>query len=215
MPIRTEIPVYHPDLYAASAIRDTYPHYAALRDLGPVVRLSKHKVYALPRYAECRRVLLDDETFVSSGGVALNPVANRVGQGTTLCSDGEEHARRRSLLAHRLTPRALRTLKGKVEQQAAAVVAAAVVRRTVDAVEVATALPMAVVPDLVGWPRQGREHLLRASEDGRIMPAECATMMIDYLAPSLDTTISAISSALPGCSSAAHPVGRPGLCGQA
>ncbi|MFF7163764.1 cytochrome P450 [Streptomyces sp. NPDC008086] len=211
-----------------------------------MVRLSKHKVYALPRYAECKQVLLDDEAFVSSGGVALNPVANRVGQGTTLCSDGEEHARRRSLLARRLTPRALRTMQDTVEQQAAAVVAAAVARRTVDAVEVATTLPMPVVPDLVGWPWQGREHLLRwagatfdalgplnrqavrtlpaslgmlrdarnvvrdrsvldgsmgydllrASEEGRITPAECATMMIDYLAPSLDTTISAISSAL-------------------
>ncbi|WP_181802011.1 cytochrome P450 [Streptomyces shenzhenensis] len=246
MPMRTEIPVYHPDLYSASAIRDTYPHYAALRDLGPVVRLGKHKVYALPRYAECKQVLLDDETFVSSGGVALNPVANRVGQGTTLCSDGDEHARRRSLLSHRLTPRALRTVQGMVDQQAVAVVQAAVARRTVDAVEVATALPMSVVPDLVGWPRQGREHLLRwagatfdalgpfnrqavrtlpsslgmlryarrvvhdrsvldgsmghdllcASDEGQIMPAECATMMIDYLAPSLDTTISTISSAL-------------------
>ncbi|MEU3889882.1 cytochrome P450 [Streptomyces sp. NPDC029041] len=246
MPMRTEIPVYDPDLYSASAIRDTYPHYAALRALGPVVRLSKHKVYALPRYAECKQVLLDDDTFVSSGGVGLNPVANCVGQGTTLFSDGDEHIRRRSLLAHRLTPRALRTMQDTVEKQAAAVVAAAVARRTVDAVEVATALPMSVVPDLVGWPRQGREHLLRwagatfdalgplnrqavrtlpaslgmlryargvvrdrsvldgsmghdllrAADEGRIMPDECATMMIDYLAPSLDTTISAISSAL-------------------
>ncbi|MBX9363692.1 cytochrome P450 [Streptomyces sp. WAC04114] len=246
MPMRTEIPVYHPDLYSALAIRDTYPHYAALRALGPVVRLSKHKVYALPRYAECKKVLLDDDTFVSSGGVALNPVANCVGQGTTLFSDGDEHIRRRSLLARRLTPRALRTMQDTVEKQAAAVVAAAVARRRVDAVEVATALPMAVVPDLVGWPRQGREHLLRwagatfdalgpfnrqavrtlpaslgmlryargvvrdrsvldgsvghdllrAADEGRIMPDECATMMIDYLAPSLDTTISAISSAL-------------------
>lgn len=246
MPTRTDIPVYQPDLYSASAIRDTYPHYAALRKLGPVVRLSKHKVYALPRYAECKQVLLDDDTFASSDGVALNPVANRVGQGTTLFSDGEDHARRRSLLAHRLTPRALRTMKDTVDQQAAAVVEDAVARRTVDAVEVATALPMSVVPDLVGWPQQGREHLLRwagatfdalgplncqaartlpaslgmlryaravvrdrsvldgsmghdlllAADEGRIMPAECATMMIDYLAPSLDTTISAISSAL-------------------
>ncbi|WP_282702295.1 cytochrome P450 [Streptomyces sp. CC219B] len=246
MPMRTEIPVYHPDLYSASAIRDTYPHYAALRALGPVVWLSKHKVHALPRYTECKQVLLDDDTFVSSGGVGLNPVANRMSQGTTLCSDGEEHARRRSLLAHRLTPRALRAMKDTVEQQAAAVVEAAVVRRTIDAVEVATALPMAVVPDLVGWPQKGREDLLRwagatfdalgpinrqavrtlpaslgmlryargvvrdrsvldgsmghdllrASDEGRIMPAECVTMMIDYLAPSLDTTISAISSAL-------------------
>jgi len=128
VPLRTDIPVYRPDLYSASAIRDTYPHYAALRELGPVVWLSKHKVYALPRYAECRQVLLDDDTFASSGGVGLNPVANRVGQGTTLFSDGEDHARRRSLLAHRLTPRALRTMKDTVDQQAAAVAEDAVAR---------------------------------------------------------------------------------------
>lgn len=66
MPMLTEIPVYRPDLYSASAIRDTHPHYAALRELGPVVWLSKHKVHAVPRYAECKQVLLDDETFVSS-----------------------------------------------------------------------------------------------------------------------------------------------------
>ncbi|MGB9998644.1 cytochrome P450 [Streptomyces pseudogriseolus] len=246
MPMRTKHPVYRHDLYSASAIRDTYPHYAALRELGPVVWLSKHKVHALPRYAECKRVLLDNETFISSDGVALNPIANRMGQGTTLCSDGEDHSRRRSLLAHRLTPRALRTMHDTVDQQAAAVVTAAVAQRTVDAVDLATTLPMSVVPDLVGWPQRGREHLLRwagatfnalgpvnrqalrtlpaslgmlryardvvrdrsvlegsmghdllrASDEGRIMPTECATMMIDYLAPSLDTTISAISSAL-------------------
>ncbi|MER8010182.1 cytochrome P450 [Streptomyces sp. NPDC094149] len=246
MPARTKVPVYRPDLYSASAIRDTYTHYAALRELGPVVRLHKHKVYALPRYAECKQVLLDEATFVSSDGVALNPVANRAGQGTTLFSDGEDHTRRRSLLARRLTPRALRALQDMVDRRAAATVEAAVARRRVDGVEIAAALPMSVVPDLVGWPPEGREHLLRwagaafnalgplnrramctlpaslgmlryargvvrtgsvldgslghdllaASEGGRIMPAECATMMIDYLAPSLDTTITAISGAL-------------------
>ncbi|MFE7853786.1 cytochrome P450 [Streptomyces sp. NPDC057403] len=246
MPVRTETPVYRPDLYSASAIRDPYPHYAALRALGPVVRLRKHNVQALPRYAECRQVLLDEATFVSSDGVALNPVANRVGQGTTLFSDGEDHTRRRSLLARGLSPRALRTMKDVVDRQAAATVEAALARGSVDGVELAAALPLSVVPDLVGWPREGREHLLRwagaafnalgplnsrtvrtlpaslgmlryargivrsrslsdgslghallaASEEGRIVPAECANLMIDYLAPSLDTTISAISSAL-------------------
>ncbi|NUP42121.1 MAG: cytochrome P450 [Streptomyces sp.] len=246
MPTRTDAPVYRADLYSAAAIRDTHTHYTALRALGPVVWLSKHKVHALPRYAECKAVLLDDETFVSGEGVALNPVANRAGQGTTLFSDSEDHARRRGQVAHRLTPRALRAMTAAVEKQAAAVVEAAVAARHVDGVELATALPMSVVPDFIGWPEEGREHLLRwagaafdclgpmnrqavrtlpsslgmmryarrvvrdrsvldgsmghdllsAADEGRIMPDECATLMIDYLAPSLDTTISAISSAL-------------------
>ena len=42
------VPVYNPDIYSADAIVDPYPHYQRLRDLGPVVWLTKHKVYALP-----------------------------------------------------------------------------------------------------------------------------------------------------------------------
>lgn len=246
MPTRAAVPVYRPDIYSPKAILDPYPHYAKLRELGPVVWLTKQKVYALPRYAECKAVLLDDETFRSGDGVALNPVANRLSRGTTLCSDGAEHARRRSLVAHRLTPRALRAMKGTIEQKAVEVVDAAVRQRTIDGVDLATALPMAVVPDLVGWPQATREHLLRwggatfdllgplngravkavpgglgmmqyahsvarrrsvlpgsmgddllrAADAGTLAHGECPALMIDYLGPSLDTTLSAIASAL-------------------
>jgi cytochrome P450 len=37
---------------------------------------------------------------------------------------------------------------------------------------------------------------LTAADEGKISHAECAPLMIDYIAPSLDTTISSISSAL-------------------
>ena len=143
-------------------------------------------------------------------------------------------------------PRALRSLTAAVEEKAAEVVEAAVARRAVDRAEMAMALPLSVVPDLVGWPQEGREHRLRwagaafnglgpfnrqavrtlpsalgmmryarrvvrersvldgsmghdllcAADQGELLPAECATLMIDYLSPSLDTTISAIASAL-------------------
>ena len=39
-------------------------------------------------------------------------------------------------------------------------------------------------------------ELLTAADAGKLSHAECAPLMIDYIAPSLDTTISAISSAL-------------------
>lgn len=240
-------PVYRRDIYARSAIRDPYPHYARLRQLGSVVWLSRQRVYALPRYAECKAVLRDDARFVSGAGVALNPLTNRLSRGTTLNSDGADHDRRRKLLAHRLTPKALRSMSEAIDSQAAAVVEAAVARRHVDGVrDIATALPLAVVPDLVGWPEDGRANLidwagatfdslgplnrqwlrttpaalsmlrfsrrvvcdrsvlagsmgddvLRAADAGDIPRSEASALMIDYLAPSLDTTISAISSAL-------------------
>lgn len=240
-------PAYRRNIYARSAIVDPYPHYARLRQLGTVVWLPRQRVYALPRYAECKAALRDDGRFASGQGVALNPLTNRLSRGTTLNSDGADHDRRRKLLAHRLTPKALRSMSEAIDRQAAAVVEAAVARRHVDGVrDVATALPLAVVPDLVGWPENGRENLidwagatfdslgplnrqwlrttpaalsmlrfsrrvvrnrsvlagsmgddvLRAADAGDIPRSEASALMIDYLAPSLDTTISAISSAL-------------------
>ncbi|BBX48656.1 cytochrome P450 [Mycobacterium cookii] len=240
-------PVYRPDIYSADAIVDPYPHYARLRELGPVVWLSKQRVYALPRFAECKAVLRDDATFVSGDGVALNAIANRLSRGTTLNSDGAEHDQRRKLLAHRMLPRALRKISDRVDEQADQVVEAALGRGEVDGVtDLASALPLAVVPDLVGWPRGQRDDLLAwggatfdilgplngqwvkslpssvqmlrfargvvrrrsvlegslghdvlvAADQGHLRRRDCSPLMVDYVAPSLDTTISAISSAL-------------------
>ena len=148
------VPVYRPDIYTRSAILDPYPHYRAMRQLGPVVWLPRHRLYALPRFSECKATLRDDDLFLSGHGVAANPLTNRLSRGTTLNSDGADHDRRRKLVAHRLMPRALRTLSSDVDALAHAIVDAALARRTVDGVtDLATALPLAVVPDLVGWPR--------------------------------------------------------------
>jgi cytochrome P450 len=241
------VPTYRTNIYTTDVIVDPYPHYTAMRGLGPVVWLSRHRVYALPRYAECKAVLRDDKTFVSGKGVALNSLINRLSRGTTLNSDGADHDQRRKLVAHRLLPRALRVIDDNVAEQAGRVVDAALVRGEIDGVEdLACALPMAVVPDLIGWPRDQRHNLLPwggatfdvlgpmnrralkslpaslqmlrfagrvvrrrsliegsvghevllAADEGKVSPAELAPLMIDYIAPSLDTTISAISNAL-------------------
>ena len=51
------VPVFDSDIYSTEAILDPYPHYRRLRDLGPLVWLPRQKVYALPRYAECKAAL--------------------------------------------------------------------------------------------------------------------------------------------------------------
>ena len=247
MTTNVSIPQYRTDIYSTQSILDPYPHYATLRALGPVVWLPHQQVFAISRYADCKAVLLDDETFVSGDGVALNPVANRLGRGTTLNSDGDEHATKRSVLAHRLTPKAVRKMTSAVQEKAEGIVDAALSKQSVDGVDdLATALPMSIVPDLVGWPEDGREDLLRwagatfdslgpvnrhsvaavkgaaemlafsrrvvrersvipgsmgddvlkAADENKIAKSSCPALMIDYLGPSLDTTIGAISGAL-------------------
>ncbi len=239
-------PRYEPDIYTAAAILDPYPHYQRIRDLGPVVWLPRHRVHAVPRYAECKAVLRDDGLFRSTGGVALNPLSNRLSRGTTLASDGAEHDRRRKLVAHRMLPRALNAVSDRVQQVAEEVVDAALREGEVDGAELATALPSSVIPDLVGWPADRRDHLidwagatfdilgpanrrmlrgipgavqmlrfarqvvrqrsaipgsmaddlLTAADNDVLKLSECPALLVDYLGPALDTTISAIATGL-------------------
>jgi cytochrome P450 len=241
------LPVYEADIYSVDAITNPYPHYQRMRDLGPVVWLAKQQAYALPRYAECKAVLRDDKTFLSGQGVALNPITNRMSRGTTLNSDGVEHEQRRKRVAHRMLPRALRAISDTVDDTARSVVETALGKGKVDGVDdLAAALPLAVVPDLIGWPPDQRDHLiawagatfdvlgplnwqaikavpntmrmlnfarrvvrernviegsmadevLAAADEGKLAHHECPALLVDYIAPSIDTTMSAISNAL-------------------
>ncbi|HEX7134730.1 MAG TPA: cytochrome P450 [Iamia sp.] len=234
------------DLFADDVLEDPYPHLRALRDAGPVVWLETHQVHAVTRYAEARAVLDDDATFVSGEGVGLNDFINHGGRGTTLMSDGAEHATQREIIGRPLTPRALADLRPDAQVLAEALVDRLVQQGSFDAVpDLAEVLPTTWVPDLLGWPAEGRDHLLdwgaasfdglgplndravtagdgilgmtayaqelaagelpdgcfaariqAAAERGEIEPGRCPMLIIDYLAPSLDTTISAIGNAL-------------------
>jgi cytochrome P450 len=241
------VPTYEPDIYCPEAIADPYPHYAELRRLGPVVWLSKQRVYAVGRHAEVKHILLQPDVFVSGQGVALNSPTNRLSKGTTLNSDGQVHEQRRRMIAHRLTPKALRSMRDSVQQAAQRVVERALMLPCVDGVDdLALGLPLTVVPDLIGWPEGGRENLVNwagatfdvlgplnrqailampkvmgmlrftarivrrrslsegsmghelqlARDTGAIDAAQLRAFMIDYLAPSIDTTAGAIAAAL-------------------
>ena len=241
-------PRYPVDLFTDEALQSATEHYQNLRELGPIVWLEAHDAYVLPRYAEVRAALSNAETYCSGQGVALNDLSNSVAAGRNLLmTDGVLHDHLRKVLASGLTPRALRHVQEQVDRQAEALVSRLAAQGEFDAVaDLAQALPLAVVPDLVGWPAEGREHLLgwaaaafdllgplneraqaaipqvqamqrfaaqiaqdgsmqpgsvgagviEAARTGVIEPDRVAALIIGYLAPSLDTTISAIASAV-------------------
>jgi cytochrome P450 len=193
-------------------------------------------------------VLASPDLFCSGQGVALNDVCNQQTAGRSLIStDGDLHSHLRKILAHNITPRAIRHLESQIQTQADALISRLVARRSFDAVEdLAKSLPLSIVPDLVGWPADGREHLLQwagatfnflgpmndrardavpevvamqafaaemasggrlmpgsvgagvvdAAANGQLEPDRVAALIVGYLAPSLDTTISAMGSAL-------------------
>jgi len=240
------IPTYDDDLFTDDALAHPYDHYRALRDLGPVVWLSAHDVYAVTRYADVRAVLDDPDVFCSGQGVGFNDFINETGRGTTLMSDGDQHDRLRQVIGRPLTPKALAELRPDADSLADQLADRLARRGTFDAVrDLAEVLPATWVPDLLGWPQDGRDHLIRwgaasfdalgpanaraeaggvgtvemaiyaqelaqrdlpegsmaagileAAARGDIDEAQCPFAIIDYLAPSLDTTISALGNAI-------------------
>ncbi len=239
------VPESDVDPYADDTLVDPYPAYARLREAGGVVRLTRHDVYALPRFREVRAALGDWEVFSSARGVALNDAMNAVPG--TMHTDPPVHAERRRILMRPLGGRALKALTDEVTAEAEALAERLVRRGSFDGVaDLARHLPMAIVANLVGLPDDGRERMLPWAFGGfdcmgalnaravagfdairelqgyvaaeavphKVKPGSWAAMsfaaaqrgeqtfeqaqnlVLEYVLPSLDTTIQATASAI-------------------
>lgn len=147
------------DLFSPEVVADPYPVLAGLRDLGAAVYVSKYDFWLLSRYAEVREASLDWESFSSRFGVGLRKEFNQFLEGTLLASDPPEHDRLRSILYHKLTPPAMRSVRGDVETWARELASAVVAQGRFDAcTDVAFVFPVTVMANLVGLPLEGRER---------------------------------------------------------
>jgi cytochrome P450/ferredoxin-NADP reductase len=155
-------PIYDVDFYSDAFIRDPWPHYAKMRDLGPLVFLPRHDNYALTRHDAVFRALQDPGVFISGKGVAADAFANSITLGNSAASDGERHHAIRQATSAPLLPGALEKVRGQVEIAAEQLIDRLVGLETFDAMkDLATHLPLTIVRDLVGLPDFGKENMLR------------------------------------------------------
>ncbi|GLZ00732.1 cytochrome P450 [Actinoplanes sp. NBRC 103695] len=235
------------DLWAEDVVLAPYETYRKLRDLGPAVWLEQYQAFVVTRYRDVYDALHDHDAFASGAGVALNEQLNQKMKGSAVVSDPPYHDHVRGVMAQPLTPRALRAHKEDFQRLADDLIDRLLERGTIDVVvDFAQLFPLSVVPDLLGWPTDGRENFLawasagfnalgpmneRARADipvladmwafmaeiaqpGRLRPGSWGADLVeaaqqgtvskqllpaligDYLVPSLDTTVSALSSAM-------------------
>jgi cytochrome P450 len=157
-----DCPVYDVDLYDDDVLRDPYPHYRALRELGPIVWLPRNALYALGRFEDVRAALRNPGLFSSAQGVAANDHVNEMSRGTTLASDAPLHDRLRAIIAAPLLPRALEEIGPEIRAEARRLVDDLVARGQFDAVaDLAQHLPLTIVSKLVGLEDYGRSSMLR------------------------------------------------------
>ncbi|WP_229874135.1 cytochrome P450 [Amycolatopsis deserti] len=150
------------DLFSDEVLLEPFEHYRELRDMGPVVYLKKYDLYGLFRYDQVRNALNNWEVFSSAQGVALNPIANEAWKNSILCMDPPEHRKIRKVFDDALRPKFIRKVAGDIEQQAETLVDELVQRGEFDGVtDFAHKLPVSIVMDLVGFPRdEGRDKIL-------------------------------------------------------
>jgi cytochrome P450 len=152
--------VSHEDLFDAAAVRNARSVDDALREAAPVVKLARENITMLARYDHVAEGLRDWKTFSSTSRPWHDP--NSVRPEILLTDDPPRHTAVRAVIADALSPRALAKMS-----EAFRIDADALLRRVkeksgtvIDAVaEITQPFVYKVLPDLLGIPLEGREHM--------------------------------------------------------
>ncbi|MGG7566051.1 cytochrome P450 [Rhodovulum sp. DZ06] len=159
-----ELPDWDVDPYDEDLLRDPFAYYAALRDKGPVVRLSRYGALAVGRFEQTREVFSDHARFLSSRGVGLDDFKLSKPwrpPSIILEVDPPEHTRARRVMAKAMSPLVARALAADFRASADALVEAALGQGRIEAVtEFAEAFPTEVFPRAVGMTDPDRRKLI-------------------------------------------------------
>lgn len=169
------IPYLDIDFYSDEVILDPYPVYARMREMGPVVYLPQHDMYALPRYKEVSEVLRQPLRFVSSRGVSPIQKVNDILVGSTLNSDPPAHDKTRAVTSEPLLPGALKDIEPLLLSSANGLIDTLCKRGEFDAIsDFAQFLPVTIVAELVGLPVDSDQMLKWASATFNLFGTENA-----------------------------------------
>ena len=109
------------DPYDVDINADPYPTFARLREEAPLYYNAQHDFYALSRFADVNKALVDHETFSSARGAIIELIkANiEIPPGTVIFEDPPIHDIHRKLLARMFTPRKVNALEPKIREYCA------------------------------------------------------------------------------------------------
>src|SRR5580658_1073419 len=152
------------DPFSREFLTDPYPFHQELRELGPVVRLTRYDVWAVTRYEQVSAILNNWEVFGSGGGVGIanfHKEGNWRPPSLLLETDPPTHTRARTVMNRAVAPNLLRALRDGFYQEAVRTIDKVLELGTFDAVaEISIPYPLKVFPDAVGIAPEEREMLL-------------------------------------------------------
>jgi len=153
------IPTLEEDIFSHEAVRHARAVDDRVRELAPVVRLSREDIVVIGRFSHVSAGLSDWRSFSSRSRPWHDPASVR--PEILLTDDPPRHTEVRVVIANALSPRALNHMAQAFSTEAARVVERVLASSgEIDAVSaICRPFVYKVLPDLLGLPERGREHM--------------------------------------------------------
>jgi cytochrome P450 len=164
----SEAGVYY-DPYDFEIDVDPYPVWKRLRDEAPLYYNEKYDFYALSRFDDVHRGLIDSETYRSGRGSILELIRAdfEVPSGLILFEDPPEHDAHRGLMSRVFTPKKMNAIEPKVREFCARSLDPLVGSGGFDFVaDLGAEMPMRTIGMLLGIPEQDQEAIREKLDEG-------------------------------------------------
>jgi cytochrome P450 len=151
--------VYY-DPYDVQINADPYLAFRGLREEAPLYYNEQHDFYALSRFADVDRAIVDHETFSSARGAIIELIKANIDMppGVLIFEDPPIHDVHRKLLARMFTPRTINDLEPKIREFCARSLDPLVGTSGFDFVaDLGAQMPMRVIGMLLGVPEEYQE----------------------------------------------------------
>jgi cytochrome P450 len=150
------------DPYDVEINTDPYPTFRRLREEAPLYYNEQYDFYALSRFHDVNKALVDHETFSSARGAILEVIKAdiEIPSGMLIFEDPPIHTTHRKLLARMFTPRKIAALEPKIREYCAQSLDPLVGTGRLDFVtDLGAVMPMKVISALLGIPEGDQEKI--------------------------------------------------------
>ncbi len=151
--------VYY-DQYSVEINTDPYPVYRRLRQEAPIYYNDTHDFYAVSRFEDVEKGLLDAQTYISGKGAILEIIKADIDipPGVIIFEDPPTHTIHRRLLSRAFTPRRVAELEPKIREFCAHSLDRLVGADRFDFIaDFGAQMPMRVISMLLGIPESDQE----------------------------------------------------------
>lgn len=183
------------DPYSVEINANPYPTFARLREEAPLYYNAQHDFYAVSRYEDVNRGIVDHGTFSSAKGAIIELIKADfpIPSGVLIFEDPPVHDIHRKLLSRMFTPRKIALLEEKIRDYCVKCLDPKVGTGKLDFVtDFGAVMPMKTISALIGIPESDeqaiRDHVTghMKTEAGKPMKAEEGLVSADVFAEYVD-----------------------------